>query len=441
MSTMTDDLTAAVADAQARYVAANPASHGLHVERQRSMPGGNTRTVIHLAPFPLTIAKASGATLTDVDDHEYTDFLGEYTAGLYGHSHPIILGAVREALADGICFGAPNEYEAGLAAAVCERFPSIELVRFTNSGTEANLLAIALARVHTGREAIMVFEGGYHGGVFFYATTAGSPINAPFPTLMGQYNDADGAARMIAEHAHELAAVIVEPLQGSGGCIPAEQGFLEALRTATAEHGVMLIFDEVMTSRLSAGGLQLVTGVTPDLTSLGKYIGGGLTFGAFGGRTELMERFDPTRADALPHAGTFNNNVLTMAAGLAGLTQVYTAAAAEELNASGDRLRERLTAAGEARDLPFFASGRGSMVGLHFGRPPLRSVADIKGDPGVLGALRELLHLHCLEHGCSYGRRGFMALSLPLTGDDHDRLVQAVEAFLDERGDLVRLAA
>ena len=257
---MSAELAAAVAEAEARYVAANPASNGLHVERQRSMPGGNTRTVIHVAPFPLTIAKASGATITDVDDHVYTDFLGEYTAGLYGHSHPIILGAVREALADGICFGAPNEYEAGLAAAVCGRFPSIDLVRFTNSGTEANMLAISLARVHTGREAILVFEGGYHGGVFFYATAAGSPINAPYPTIMGQYNDAEGAARLIAENADRLAAVIVEPLQGSAGCIPAEQGFLETLRAATTEHGVVLIFDEVMTSRLSPGGLQLTHG-------------------------------------------------------------------------------------------------------------------------------------------------------------------------------------
>jgi glutamate-1-semialdehyde 2,1-aminomutase len=438
---MTDRLATAVAEAEARYVAANPASHGIHVDRQRSMPGGNTRTVIHVAPFPLTIAKASGATITDVDDHVYADFLGEYTAGLYGHSHPIILGAVREALADGICFGAPNEYEAGLAAAVCERFPSIDLVRFTNSGTEANMLAISRARVHTGREAHMLFEGGYHGGVFCYATAAGSPNNAPFPTVMGQYNDAEGAARLIAENAHRLAAVVVEPLQGSAGCIPGEQSFLQALRDATTEHGVVLIFDEVMTSRLSPGGLQLATGITPDLTSLGKYVGGGLTFGAFGGRAELMARFDPTRADALPHAGTFNNNVLTMAAGLAGLTQIYTPDAAEKLNASGDRLRERLTAAAAARDLPFFASGRGSMIGLHFGRGPLRSTADIKGDRATLTGLRALLHLHCLEHGCSYGRRGFLALSLPLTEDDHDRFVQAVETFLDERAELVRLAA
>ena len=177
--------------------------------------------------------------------------------------------------------------------------------------------------------------------------------------------------------------MVVEPLQGSAGCIPGEQDFLRgAARAPPPSTASLLIFDEVMTSRLSPGGLQLATGITPDLTSLGKYVGGGLTFGAFGGRADLMARFDPTRADALPHAGTFNNNVLTMAAGLAGLTQIYTPAVAEALNARGDRLRERLTAAGADRDLPFFASGRGSMVGLHFGRGPLRSTADITGRPG-----------------------------------------------------------
>ncbi len=437
---MTDDLGAALASAEERYVRGNPRSRQRHEERRASMPGGNTRTVIHVDPFPLTIARAAGATLTDVDDHDYVDFLGEYTAGLYGHSNPIVLGAVREALADGICFGAPNEYEAGLAAAVVERFPSVDLVRFTNSGTEANLLAISLARVCTGREGILVFEGGYHGGVFFYATAAGSPINAPFPTTIGRYNDADGAARLIAEHADRLAAVVVEPLQGSAGCIPAEPAFLEALRAATAAHGVLLIFDEVMTSRLSPGGLQQATGVTPDLTTLGKYIGGGLTFGAFGGRADLMARFDPSRSDALPHAGTFNNNVLTMAAGLAGLTQVYTPAAAHALNTSGDALRERLTALGTARDLPFQATGRGSMIGLHFQRGRIRSTADLTTDAAIGAALKALLHLHCLEQGCSYGRRGFLALSLPLTAADHDRLVAAISAFLDQRRQLVLLA-
>ena len=214
------DLATLVADAQRRYVERNPESRRLHEERAKVMPGGNTRSVIHVEPFPLTIVRGEGARLTDADGHDYLDFLGEYTAGLFGHSHPVVAQAIREALDDGISFGAPNLYEQRLAAAVCERFPSVELVRFCNSGTEANLLAMSLARVATGKPAIMVFEGGYHGGVFFFETAAGSPINAPFPFVVAQYNDAEGAARLIAEHAHELAAVVVEPLQGSGGVNP-----------------------------------------------------------------------------------------------------------------------------------------------------------------------------------------------------------------------------
>jgi glutamate-1-semialdehyde 2,1-aminomutase len=263
------DLATLVADAQRRYVDRNPESHRLHDERAKVMPGGNTRTVIHVEPFPLTIVRGAGARLTDADGHDYLDFLGEYTAGLFGHSHPVVAQAIREALDGGISFGAPNLYEQRLAAAVCERFPSVELVRFCNSGTEANLLAMSLARVATGKPAIMVFEGGYHGGVFFFETAAGSPINAPFPFVVAQYNDAEGAARLIAEHAHELAAVVVEPLQGSGGVIPGERPFLEKLREATAEHGVLLVFDEVMTSRLSTGGLQQVLGIGRDLTTFG----------------------------------------------------------------------------------------------------------------------------------------------------------------------------
>ena len=336
------DLAELVAAAEQRYVERNPESRRLHAARAEVMPGGNTRSVIHVPPFPLTIVRGEGARLYDADGHVYLDFLGEYTAGLYGHSHPVILRAIREALDDGIVLGAPNRYETILATALCERFPSLELVRFCNSGTEANLLALSLARVATGRPAVLVFEGGYHGGVFFFASADGSPINAPFPFVVAQYNDAAGAVRLIEEHASELAAVIVEPLQGSGGVIPGEEGFLRALREATAAHDVLLVFDEVMTSRLSTGGLQQVLGITPDLTTLGKYLGGGLAFGAFGGRADLMSRFDPSRADALPHAGTFNNAVLTMAAGAAGLTQVYTAVEVARLNGLGDRLRDRL---------------------------------------------------------------------------------------------------
>src|SRR3954462_5473019 len=162
------DVSAKVAGAVRAYVERNPASRRLHEERARSMPGGDTRSVIHVDPFPLTIVRGEGARIVDADGHEYVDFLGEYTAGLYGHSHPVLMEAIREALADGMVFGAPNRYEGVLAHAVCERFPGIDLVRFCNSGTEANLLALSLARHVTGRAKVLVFEGGYHGGVFYF---------------------------------------------------------------------------------------------------------------------------------------------------------------------------------------------------------------------------------------------------------------------------------
>jgi glutamate-1-semialdehyde 2,1-aminomutase len=419
------DLTALAAEAERRYVERNSESRRLHEERARVMPGGNTRSVIHVAPFPLTIVRGEGARITDADGHEYLDFLGEYTAGLYGHSHPVIVAAIREALADGIVLGAPNRYEARLAGAVCERFPSIELVRFCNSGTEANLLALSLARIVTGKPAVMVFEGGYHGGVFYFKG-GDAPLNVPFPYVVATYNDAAGAARLVAERASELAAVVVEPMQGSGGVIPGEPEFLHALREATQANGVLLVFDEVMTSRLSTGGLQEALGIRPDLTTLGKYVGGGLAFGAFGGRADLMERFDPSRPDALAHAGTFNNAVLTMAAGVAGLTSVYTAAEVERLNALGDRLRDRLNAFAAKREIEFCATGRGSMVGLHFTRGPVRRASDSPDAP----ELYALLHLHLLERGYSYARRGFVALSLPLGAAEVDGFASAVEEFL-----------
>jgi len=412
-------------EAEARYVAANPESRRLHEQRTRFMPGGNTRTTIHQPPFPLTIARGEGARITDVDGHEYIDFLGEYTAGLYGHSNPVILETIREALAEGIVLGGPNRYEASLAEAVCSRFPAVDLVRFCNSGTEANLLALSLACAVTGRTGVLVFAGAYHGGILLFAHGV-SPLNPPFEWIVGEYNDAEGAARLIAEREHDLAAVIVEPVQGAAGVIPGDPVFLRALRKATAAHGVLLVFDEVMTARLAPGGMQEVLGIEPDLTTLGKFVGGGLAFGAFGGRAELMSRFDPSRPDALRHGGTFNNDVLTMAAGAAGLTRVLTPDEIARLNSLGDRLRDRLNSFASKHGIDFCSTGRGSLVGLHFARGPIRREADVP----EAAELRDLLHLHMLERGWSYGRRGFVALSLPLGGAEIGGFAAAVEEFL-----------
>src|SRR6201984_41625 len=332
------DVGAALSEAEGLYRERNPKSLAQHREACAAMPGGNTRSAIYVDPFPLTIVRGEGARLWDIDDHEYVDFLSEFTAGIFGHSHPAIREAIEAALDQGLNFGAHNATEARLATAICERFPSIGLVRFTNSGTEANLMAVSAARAITGRPKILVFNGGYHGGVFYFRGH-GSALNAPFDYLLGRYNDLEAVEALVRPYEAELAAILVEPMQGTTGCIPAERRFLAGLRTLASETEALLIFDEVMTSRLAPGGLQEVHGILPDLTTLGKYVGGGRSFGAFGGRTQFMERFDPRRTDAFQHAGTFNNNVLTMNAGLVGLTEVYTPERAIALNRFGDALR------------------------------------------------------------------------------------------------------
>ncbi|MCC7272011.1 MAG: aspartate aminotransferase family protein [Alphaproteobacteria bacterium] len=426
------DLDSALAEARAEFAARNPRSAARQKEAAEVMPGGNTRTVIYYPPFPLAVVKGEGQRLWDADGHEYRDFLGEYTAGLYGHSHPAIMKAIRGALDLGIALGGPNLVEARLAKLVCDRFPSIDRVRFTNSGTEGNLLAVSAARAFTNRSKILVMEGGYHGGVFYFSGP--TPLNAPFPFVFGRYNDIEATTKVIREHAADLAAVIVEPMMGGGGCIPADDAFLAALRSEATKAGALLIFDEVMTSRLSPGGIQQLSGITPDLTSLGKYIGGGLTFGAFGGRADIMDHFDPARPDAWPHAGTFNNNILTMSAGVAGLTEVYPPEVAVALNARGDALRERLNAVCRAKGLPAQFTGRGSMMNIHFGWEPVRGPEGAKRTPQ---ALRDLFHMDLLARGIYLARRGMINLSVPMTDGDFDALVAAVDEVLTVRGPVI----
>ncbi len=427
------DVASALAEAGARYIETNPESRRLNEANAAAMPGGNTRTTLHYDPFPLTLVEGRGARVKDADGHEYIDVLGEYTAGLYGHSNPVILAAVKAALDGGIVLGGPNPKEGALARAVVDRFPGIERVRFTNSGTEANLMAISIARVVTGRSTIMAMFGGYHGGVFFFANPD-LPINAPFPHVIGRYNDIDGCRALIAENAADLAAVILEPMLGSGGCIPATPEFLAMLREETRKAGTILIFDEVMTSRLGPGGLQGERGMTPDLTSLGKYLGGGMTFGAFGGRADIMERFDPRRADAMPHSGTFNNNIMTMSAGLAGLEQIYPPELAAPFNARGDDLRERLNACARARGLAVQFKGLGSMFTVHFRDGEINDYADVQAGRNEL---RPLFQLDMIERGIYIGQRGMFNLMLPLSDEDFDAVEAAVDEFLASRGSLL----
>ncbi len=421
-------LDAALAKARARYVADNPASEEAHHQARRFMPGGNTRTILYHDPFPLRVVSGHGARVTDADGHEYLNLLGEYTAGLFGHSHPVIRAAIDSALDGGINLSAHNTHEIRLAELVCGRFPSIERIRFTNSGTEANLMAIATARHHTGRGRVMVMHGGYHGGLLYFGG-GGIPINAPYDFVLGRFNRIGATRELIRDNAGDLACVLVEPMMGSAGCLPADPDFLQMLREETRNAGTILIFDEVMTSRLSPGGAQQRYDVLPDLTTLGKYIGGGMSFGAFGGTQEIMAMYDPGRPNAMPHAGTFNNNTLSMAAGAAAMGEVFTPRAATALNARGDALRRRLNTMAEECGAPVHLTGIGSLMNLHGCRTEIR-------DPQEMDAsddrIKQLVFLDLLERGFYIARRGFVALMLPHTDRDLEAFSEAMGGILEQ---------
>ena len=416
-----DALCEALAAAKARYAERRPASRAEWQSAVRVMPGGNTRSILYFDPFPVCMAGGSGCNLVDVDGIRYVDLLGEYTAGIYGHSNPVIQAALIEALRNGLSLSAHNQAEVRLASLICARYPSIELVRFTNSGTEANLLALATAVAFTGRERVLVFEGAYHGSLLKFGEPR-SPINVPHRFIVAPYNDIEAARAAIREHAGHLAGILVEPMLGAGGCIAGDPAFLGALAEEARAAGALLIFDEIQTARLSTGGRQALLGITPDLTTLGKYHGGGLSFGAFGGSTQLMSLYDPRTPGALPHAGTFNNNVLSMAAGHAGLSKVLTAETLDGLNRRGDSLRARLNELLAGIDARFKLTGLGSLMNFHSTAEPARASAALS-----------LLFFDLLERGYYIAPRGFIALSLPVDEATLDSFVDAVREVMLSR--------
>ena len=363
----------ALVEAHKSYAHKNPNSFQAYQLACESMPGGNTRTVLHALPFPLTFSSGDASILTSVDGETYVDFLGEYTAGIYGHNHPAIRSAIDKALDKGWSYGGTNMYEKELAKLVCERFsPTIELVRFTNSGTEANMMAVAAAIAFTGKKKILVFEKGYHGATLsFRMGPAGSDdknVNLPHEWVVGTYNDIEQTQRVLSHLPRDsLAAILVEPMLGSGGAIPGKLEFLEYLREYASSNHALLIFDEVMTSRLSYRGQGHQMGIRPDMMTLGKWVGGGMSFGAFGGRRDIMEMFDP-RSGSLAHAGTFNNNMLSMAAGCAGC-KILDKEATKMLNDLGDTMAVKVQ---EAIDEELQTSAlhvNGSSNGVHKGMP------------------------------------------------------------------------
>jgi glutamate-1-semialdehyde 2,1-aminomutase len=266
----------------------NPTSVKYNARAKELIPTGSTRGVLSYDPFPLSFASGHDVFVQSLDEHEYLDFVSEYCAGMYGHSHPAIKSAIQSVLESGHSLGGCNPKEAELAELLIARFRSVEMIRFCNSGNEANIFAVATALSFTNREKVMVFHGGYHGGSFMFPAH-GSRLNIPHKFVRGTFNDIEATRTSFQQHQNDIGAILVEPMQGAGGSILGTQEFLEFLRSESSRLGAVLIFDEVITSRVRYGGLQDYFKITPDMTTMGKHFGGGLAFGAFGGRKDISE--------------------------------------------------------------------------------------------------------------------------------------------------------
>jgi glutamate-1-semialdehyde 2,1-aminomutase len=431
----------------AEYTAKTARSRALHEEAAAVMPGGNSRTTTFFDPYPFYIERGQGAHVWDVDGVERVDFNGNYTSLILGHAPPDVVKAVQEAAASGLSFPGPTEHEVRLAEVLTRRVPSLETLRFTNSGTEATMNAVRAARAFTGRARIAKFEGAFHGTHDWVlvsvtpdpkaaggrtrprpvAASAGLPPAVLKHTVVLPWNDADACEAIIEKEAATLAAVLVDPLLGIGGIVPPVDGFLERLRAVTERHGIVLVFDEVISFRIAAGGAQERFGIRPDLTTLGKIIGGGLPIGAFGGRTDIMAAYDPRRGGArISHGGTFNANPVTMAAGLATLAAL-TPDAYERLDALGERLRggvARLLAGTRRKGQ---ITGVGSLFCLHW---TTGTISDYRSSlsKDTEAPLRVFMGL--LNEGILLSQRGMGACSLAMSDEDVDRFVNALARVL-----------
>ena len=370
-----------MSEAERRFRDRTPRSLAAFDQYSQTTPGGVAKGAYYHAPYPITIERADGCHLWDVDGNRYVDFVGHHTGQVLGHNHPAVMAAVRSQLDKGVAVGAPMGNEKELCAELCRRVSSLERVRFCNSGTEATLHAIRLARAFTGRPKIAKFEGCYHGshdGVEISVAPpleAAGPGDAPLPyaqaigmaphaiddVLVLPLGDMKAAEALIATNADQLAAVIFEPKAGTLDLPP---DISSHVRDMTSRHGVLMIYDEIVAFRLARGGAQEHFGIRPDLTTYGKVVGGGFPVGAFGGRADLMDQFDPRAGKGIGQSGTYSANPVTTAAGLAML-HALTPEAYAHLDRLGGRLREGLNLAFREQKLPAVAAGIGSLFAIY----------------------------------------------------------------------------
>ena len=415
-------------------------------EACRRIPGGvnsPVRAFGAVGGTPVFMQRGKGACLHDVEGRSYIDYVGAWGPMIVGHAHPFVLERIKNTVEQGICFGTPHPLETEMAERLCQRVPSLEKVRLVNSGTEAAMSAIRLARGVTARDRIVKFAGCYHGHADALLVQAGSgalthgvpsspgvPASTTEHTDIAQYNDAEGVQVIFTNRGDQVAAVIVEPIAGNMGCVLPEPGFLEALRDCCDHYGSLLIFDEVLTGfRVGPGGAQQRFGITPDLTVLGKVIGGGLPVGAFGGRAELMEQLAPL--GPVYQAGTLSGNPVTMAAGLATLDLIGQDGFYEALGDRAGHLVQGLREQADTRGIPFEAVEATGMFGIFFtSKGPVRCYADVQD---CRAEDYRLFFHHMLKQGIYLAPSRYEAgfLSSAHTQEDIDRTIEAAGIAFD----------
>ena len=423
------------------YQTKTPRSLEMQRKAARYLPGGSSRGTAYFDPYPHFIERGKGSYVYDVDGNEYLDFMINATSLILGHANRHISAVIKDQIDLGAAYSGPTESQINLAEILCTRIPSIDTIRFTNSGTEATMMAIRAARLYTGKEKIVKIEGGYHGSHEYVSVSVYTPQDklnpsgpAPIPEYDGQpknvaegvfvveYNDIEGMRDILDRYSHEIACVIMEPVVSSFGYLPADQEYLEFVRAKTSELGIVLIFDEVQSFRLSSGGAQEFFNVVPDMTALGKIIGGGLAVGAFGGKKEIMNGFDPSNGGAeIAHAGTFNANPLTMKAGIV-VMESLTDDVYLRMNALGKEIREKLNAVFSELDVSVQITGIGSFFGMHFTDKTISNYRDVVTTES---ATKKAFFLAMLNEGVLLnGLSG--SLNVYSTGEDVDELVSAV---------------
>ena len=438
-------------DIMDRYAARTAKSKERHEKARRFLPGGETREAVTYKPYPTFMDHGRGCRLYDVDGNEFVDFLGNYTSLVHGHCDPDIDAAVRAQLEKGSVLGSPAPLQADHAEILCGRFPSVNMLRYTNSGTEATMWAIKAARAVSGQDMIIKLEGGYHGThddakVSIIPDLAYSGQGLPQPVISGHgvahnvlenvavvpFNDLDMMEQAIKLHRDRLAGILIEPLLASMGVIPPRPGYLRGLRELADRYGLLLIFDEVQTFRLSLGGLQVFEDLKADITALGKVIGGGYAVGAFGGNAEIMDRFEFNEADpdAINHSGTFNGNDITMAAGIAAVNKLDQAAL-DHLAKLGQAFEQGMNGAFRAAGIKGQFTGQASMWNVHFRDGDIVNARDFINGLIPCLELQRLLHLELLNRGIFTAKRGFFVLSTPMTMAEIDGCVQAFSETLE----------